>query len=310
LLSFDLRVYGVDEFTDFSSIFRIGTREVLDGSLLNEWLGIAEMRRNVVTKTEFLILIQDIVEENSNLGKIVLVPRIPPGHIPGDICYVIKKFPFDLTKVWPHSEFPLHPVGKLTLNRNPRNYFAEVEQLAFSPAHLVPGIEPSPDKMLQGRLFSYNDTHRHRLGANYNQIPVNCPYRAKTRNYQRDGPMTVTNNQAGAPNFCPNSFSGPVDNRKYLDHVTNISGDVARWNSRDEDNFTQVGIFYNKVLNEEEKFRLCDNIASHLCNAQPFIQERAIKNFSSADPKYGGKIRELIDTVYSKSKNSQPQANL
>lgn len=218
--------------------------------------------------------------------------------------------PFDLTKVWPHTEFPLHPVGKLTLNRNPRNYFAEVEQLAFSPAHLVPGIEPSPDKMLQGRLFSYNDTHRHRLGANYNQIPVNCPYRAKTRNYQRDGPMTVTNNQAGAPNYFPNSFSGPVDNRKYLDHVTNISGDVARWNSRDEDNFTQVGIFYNKVLNEEEKFRLCDNIASHLCNAQPFIQERAIKNFSSADLKYGEKIRELIDTVYSKSKNQKPQANL
>jgi len=218
--------------------------------------------------------------------------------------------PFDLTKVWPHTEFPLHPVGKLTLNRNPRNYFAEVEQLAFSPAHLVPGIEPSPDKMLQGRLFSYNDTHRHRLGANYNQIPVNCPYRAKTRNYQRDGPMTVTNNQAGAPNYFPNSFSGPVDNRKYLDHETNISGDVARWNSRDEDNFTQVGIFYNKVLNEEEKFRLCDNIASHLCNAQPFIQERAIKNFSSADPIYGGKIRELIDTVYSKSKTHQPQANL
>ena len=84
-----------------------------------------------------------------------------------------------MTKVWPHSEFPLKPVGKLTFNRNARNYFAEVEQLAFSPAHLVPGIEPSPDKMLQGRLFSYSDTHRHRLGANYLQIPVNCPYRTQ-----------------------------------------------------------------------------------------------------------------------------------
>ena len=89
--------------------------------------------------------------------------------------------PFDLTKVWPHGEFPLIQVGRLTLNRNPRNYFAEVEQIAFSPAHLVPGIEPSPDKMLQGRLFSYNDTHRHRLGANFDQIPVNCPFRAKPR---------------------------------------------------------------------------------------------------------------------------------
>ena len=85
--------------------------------------------------------------------------------------------PFDLTKVWPHDEFPLIQVGKLVLNKNPKNYFAEVEQLAFSPAHLVPGIEASPDKMLQGRLFSYSDTHRHRLGANYLQIPVNCPYR-------------------------------------------------------------------------------------------------------------------------------------
>merc|ERR1712117_810845 len=102
--------------------------------------------------------------------------------------------------------------------------------------------------------------------------------------------MTVTNNQAGAPNYFPNSFRGPAYNRKYLDHVTNISGDVARWNSRDEDNFTQVGIFYNNVLNKEEKFRLCDNIASHLCNAQPFIQARAIKTPTSADPKYGAKI--------------------
>merc|ERR1712193_268339 len=99
--------------------------------------------------------------------------------------------PFDLTKVWPHADFPLIPVGKLVLNKNPRNYFAEVEQLAFSPAHLVPGIEPGPDKMLQGRLFSYSDTHRHRLGANYLQIPVNCPYRTQGKNYQRDVPITI-----------------------------------------------------------------------------------------------------------------------
>jgi len=208
--------------------------------------------------------------------------------------------PFDLTKIWPHDEFPLIPVGKITLNRNPRNYFSEVEQLAFSPAHLVPGIEPSPDKMLQGRLFSYNDTHRHRLGANFDQIPVNCPYRAKPRNYQRDGPMTVSNNQAGAPNYYPNSFSGPQDNKKFSEHVSSLSGDVARWNSADEDNFTQVGVFYNKVLCPEAKFRLCDNIASHLCNAQAFIQERALQNFSKADVKMGQAIRDLINTRYSK----------
>merc|ERR1712088_462416 len=207
--------------------------------------------------------------------------------------------PFDLTKVWPHGEFPLIQVGRITLNRNPANYFAEVEQIAFSPAHLVPGIEPSPDKMLQGRLFSYNDTHRHRLGANWDQIPVNCPYRAGARNYQRDGPMTVSGNQEGAPNYFPNSFSGPNVNKKWTPHSEHVSGDVARWNSADEDNFTQAGIFYNKTLNEAERFRLADNIASHLCNAQGFIQERAIKNFASADAEFGRKIRELIDTKYS-----------
>ena len=97
----------------------------------------------------------------------------------------------DVTKVWPHADFPLIPVGKLTLNRNPENYFAETEQSAFAPAHVVPGIEPSFDKMLQGRLFSYNDTHYHRLGANYRQIPINQPINAKVSNHQRDGPMTV-----------------------------------------------------------------------------------------------------------------------
>ena len=96
----------------------------------------------------------------------------------------------------------------MTLNRNPENYFAEVEQLAFAPSHLVPGIEPSPDKMLQGRLFSYSDTHRHRLGVNYQSIPVNCPYASRVKNYQRDGPATVDGNQGGAPNYFPNSFGG------------------------------------------------------------------------------------------------------
>lgn len=101
---------------------------------------------------------------------------------------------FDVTKVVPHGDYPLIPVGRLVLNKNVENYFAETEQSAFSPGHLVPGMEPSIDKMLQGRLFSYPDTHRHRLGANYDQIPINCPYRAKVSNGQRDGPMRVNNN--------------------------------------------------------------------------------------------------------------------
>lgn len=208
--------------------------------------------------------------------------------------------PFDLTKVWPHTEFPLFPVGDLVFNRNPTNYFAEVEQIAFSPAHLVPGIEPSPDKMLQGRLFSYNDTHRHRLGANFHQLPVNCPFKTRATNYQRDGPMAVDAGNGELPNYFPNSFSGPEPDRKWNDHMFKVTGEVARWNSEDEDNFTQVGIFWNKVLTEKERGRLVDNIASHLCNAQQFIQERAIANFEAADPEYGRRIRELIKNKYGK----------
>ncbi|XP_013782139.1 catalase-like isoform X1 [Limulus polyphemus] len=205
--------------------------------------------------------------------------------------------PFDLTKVWPHSEYPLIPVGKMVLNRNPKNYFAEVEQLAFCPAHLVPGIEPSPDKMLQGRLFSYSDTHRHRLGPNYLQIPVNCPYRARTFNYQRDGPQTVNNNQEGAPNYYPNSFSGPQDYKIFKECKCWASGDVDRFNSADDDNYSQVGIFWNKVLKPDERDRLVKNIVNHLKDAQEFIQERAVKNFSQVDPECGRRIKEGLDAI-------------
>jgi catalase len=200
--------------------------------------------------------------------------------------------PFDLTKIWPHGEFPLIPVGRLVLNQNPKNYFAEVEQIAFSPAHMVPGIEPSPDKMLHGRLFSYSDTHRHRLGANYQQLPVNCPF-AKTKNYQRDGPATF-DNQEGAPNYFPNSFHGPHDDKKYAQHKFSVSADVQRYNTADDDNFTQVGDFWRKVLKPEERERLAQNIAGNLKNAKPFIQKRAIANFAKADPEYGRKIEEYI----------------
>nr|AHF20999.1 catalase [Penaeus japonicus] len=215
--------------------------------------------------------------------------------------------PFDLTKVWPHGEFPLIPVGRLTFDRNPKNYFAEVEQIAFSPANMVPGIEASPDKMLQGRLFSYNDTHRHRLGANYTQIPVNCPYRARTRNYQRDGPMCVDSNQESAPNYFPNSFSGPQDCKKHTAPRFSVSADVDRYNSADEDNFTQVGIFYRKVLNEVERQRLVENIANHMIGAQDFIQERAIKNFAQADPEYGANIRRALDKIKMSQVSSKTQ---
>ncbi|XP_076063680.1 catalase isoform X2 [Oratosquilla oratoria] len=205
--------------------------------------------------------------------------------------------PFDLTKVWPHGEFPLIPVGRFTLDHNPKNYFAEVEQIAFSPANLVPGIEASPDKMLQGRLFSYNDTHRHRLGPNYMQIPVNCPFRARMANYQRDGPMTINDNQAGAPNYFPNSFSGPMDSAKHHESSFQVTADVARYSSATEDNFSQCSDFFNKVLNEDERQRLMENIAGHLVNAQDFLQDRAINNFTQVDRAYGDGIRQKINRL-------------
>ncbi|XP_074640037.1 catalase-like [Tubulanus polymorphus] len=208
--------------------------------------------------------------------------------------------PFDVTKVWPQGEYPLIPVGRMVLNRNPKNYFAEVEQIAFSPAHMIPGVEPSPDKMLQGRLFSYGDTHRHRLGTNYLQFPVNCPFNTKVRNYQRSGPQCVTDNQGGAPNYFPNSFNGPKDNPKYLEYTQHVSGDVQRYNTAHDDNFSQVSTFFRKVLKPEERKRLVENIAGHLINAQEFIQKRAVHNFTQVDPECGQGIQKLLDQYRSK----------
>lgn len=199
--------------------------------------------------------------------------------------------PFDLTKIWPQSEYPLKPVGKLVLNKNPTNYFAEIEQIAFSPSHMIPGIEPSPDKMLLARLFAYDDTHRHRLGANYLQLGVNRP--SKARNFQRDGPQTI-DNQGDAPNYHPNSFGGPDDDERAraLTSVYNVTGDVKRYDSGDEDNYSQAKIFYQKVLDAEAQKRLIDNISGHLKDAADFIQERAIKNFSQVDATFGRKLAE------------------
>jgi catalase len=191
----------------------------------------------------------------------------------------------------------LIPVGRFVLDRNPNNYFAEVEQIAFCPSHLVPGIEASPDKMLQGRLFSYTDTHRHRLGANYLQIPVNCPYRVSVKNFQRDGPACYNDNQGGAPNYYPNSFSGPEPSQRTRDLQTpyKIAGEVYRFDSGDEDNFSQPAIFWNNVLDEAARKRLVSNIAGHVVNAKEFIQERAIKNFSQVSAEFGQQLREAIN---------------
>lgn len=201
--------------------------------------------------------------------------------------------PFDITKVWSHTDYPLIPVGKLVLNRNPTNYFADIEQIAFSPAHMVPGIEPSPDKLLQARLFSYSDTHRHRLGPNYLQLPVNCPYRSKVTNYQRDGPQAY-DNQGSAPNYYPNSFSGPEQQPHFKMSSFNVSGAVAKYDSSNDDNYTQAGLLYRNVLPKDEQTRLVENITDNLKHAADFLQEKAIYHFTQIDGDLGKQLRENL----------------
>lgn len=204
--------------------------------------------------------------------------------------------PFDVTKVWSQKTYPLQEIGRMVLNRNPENYFAEVEQAAFAPSHLVPGIEPSPDKMLQGRLFSYPDTHRHRLGVNYTQIPVNCPYATKVSNHQRDGFMTVNGNFGKALNYEPNSFSGPREDKATTDVSSYpVSGVVAHHPPayKNQNDFKQAGDLY-RLLSADEKTALVNNIVGHLKNAKKHIQKRQIEIFRKCDPEYGARIEQGI----------------
>ncbi|HEX5654270.1 MAG TPA: catalase, partial [Chitinophagaceae bacterium] len=171
--------------------------------------------------------------------------------------------PFDLTKTWSQKEFPLIPVGELELNENPQNYFADVEQAAFAPAHVVDGISYSPDKMLQGRILSYPDAHRYRLGGNYEQIPVNkCPY--AINNYQRDGLMRVDGNGGKNPNYFPNSFDTIRPDENYKQPSMVLDSLVADWYDRnaegENDHYTQPGIFWREVLNEHDQKNLVSNI--------------------------------------------------
>jgi catalase len=205
--------------------------------------------------------------------------------------------PFDVTKVWPHRDYPLTTVGRIVLNRNPENYFAEVEQAAFNPAHFVPGIGPSPDKMLQGRLFSYGDTHRYRLGANHTHLPVNRPHAAGVDNYSRDGAMRVDGNNGRAKNYEPNSFNGPVQTGKPLwapIEVSGLTGNHAPEHHRDDSDFVQAGDLY-RLMSDAEKQRLVGNIAASLSQvSRKDIVDRSVANFRSADPEYGDRIAEAL----------------
>lgn len=194
--------------------------------------------------------------------------------------------PFDLTKVWPQGDYPLIEVGVLELNRNPVNYFAEVEQAAFSPAHVVPGISFSPDKMLQARIMSYGDAHRYRLGANHEHLPVNAPH-APVHNYQRDGFMAANGNGGNGPNYGPNSYNGPVQNEAYREPAQWVEGTVDRHNHRDgNDDYTQAGNLF-RLLDDGAKQRLIENIVASLGETPVEIQKRQIQHFMKADPAYG-----------------------
>ncbi|WP_137392324.1 catalase [Rhodoligotrophos defluvii] len=196
--------------------------------------------------------------------------------------------PFDLTKVWPHGDYPLIEVGVMELNRNPENYFAEIEQAAFSPSNIVPGIGFSPDKMLQARIFSYADAHRYRLGTHYEHLPVNrarCP----VHHYHKDGPMrffTDTNPNPDAY-YEPNSFGGPVENKRFAEPPLRISGDADRYNHRvGNDDYTQPGNLF-RLFSPEERQRLFDNLAAAMQGVPEEILKRQIVHCYRADPAYG-----------------------
>ncbi|HLR49144.1 MAG TPA: catalase [Candidatus Sphingobacterium stercoripullorum] len=208
--------------------------------------------------------------------------------------------PFDLTKVWPHGDYPLIDVGVLELNRNPDNYFADVEQAAFNPANVVPGISFSPDKMLQGRLFSYGDAQRYRLGVNHYQIPVNkpkCPF----HNHHRDGSMRVDGNEGSTIHYFPNSYSQWEEQKEFVEPSLGLEGDADHWDFRedDDDYFSQPGNLF-RLMNPEQQQALFNNTAAEVGGAEQFIQERHVKNCYKADPAYGKGVADALGLDISK----------
>jgi catalase len=197
----------------------------------------------------------------------------------------------DITKVWPHGDFPLIEIGRMVLNRNPENYFAEVEQAAFSPGNFVPGIAASPDKMLQARIISYHDAHLYRLGPNYQLLPVNAPKAARMANYQRDGYMRLDDGGGSGPNYYPNSMGGPEPRPGVGEPSFEVSGTAARHPyTHPNDDFVQAGALYSKVMKDEDREHLVGNIVDHLGNAQKRIQLRQTALFYKADADYGRRV--------------------
>jgi len=210
-----------------------------------------------------------------------------------------KKFrwnPFDVTKVWPHKDYPLIEVGVMELNEIPANYFADVEQAAFAPAHTIDGIGLSPDKMLQGRIFAYPDAHRYRLGANYQQLPVNRPV-VPVHNHQRDGAMNAGSNGGSSPNYYPNSFDSIEADRNYKEAAMALESEMADTydrNKNDDDYYTQPGVLFRKVMTEAERENTIHNLIGALKGVKgPQKKEilmRQLNHFHKADKELAGKV--------------------
>ena len=201
--------------------------------------------------------------------------------------------PFDITKIWPHKDYPVIEVGVLELNRNPENYFAEIEQSAFSPSNIVPGISFSPDKMLQARIFSYADAHRYRVGTWYEKLPVNAP-KSPVATYHLDGPMHFEQPKSSNAYYEPNSFDGPKQNPVLAEPPLKISGDANRYNHRDgNDDYTQPGNLF-RLMSPSQKEQLFRNISEAMHGIPDYIVERQLGHFAKADPAYAEGVRRAI----------------
>lgn len=242
-----------------------------------EATGIVGLSRETTQKDLFEAI------ENGNFPKWKVQVQIMPEAEADKNWYN----PFDLTKVWPHADYPPIDVGVFELNRNADNYFAEIEQAAFSPSNIIPGIGFSPDKMLQARIFSYADAHRYRLGTNYEALPVNAP-KCPVHNYHKDGPMRFFSNNAPTNAYYePNSFDGPAENKALLEPPLKIMGDADRFNHRDgNDDYRQPGDLY-RLLPKDGQERLCDNIRDAMQGVPVEIIKRQVAHFYKADPAYG-----------------------
>jgi catalase len=217
--------------------------------------------------------------------------------MPFDDAATYRFNPFDLTKIWPHSDYPPITIGRLVLNRNPENFFAEIEQAAFEPSNMVQGIGPSPDKMLLGRLFSYHDTHLYRIGTNYQQLPVNRP-QSEVHSYNQDGHMRYAHRD-NQPVYAPNSYGGPAaDPDHYSDPAWFVeAGEMVRTAytlHAEDDDFIQAGNLYRDVMTQTDRDHLVSNMAGSMSGVEPRVLERAVNLWRQVDPDLGARLAQGV----------------